>query len=273
MFKIEVDLSQFNEIYDELEPNLGMLQQGIVNATQYIRDVWVSAVQGSVLPGMVRSVTDDVYARSLSTGESMKFPEFLYGIVMPVNHDDIVDRIEDGYGAFDMKPGLLNGPKSRPTADGKGRFNTVPMRHLTPQKSGAGGISVQMRMPNEVYAAAKKLGRSSQGGQGNMDWGDSLNWDQLPASSWNGYTHQSNIYQGMYRVGSDKHTQYLTFRRVSSQRTVKTRNGTKTIGSAANSWIHLGVSPNPVIEAVYNFCMPEVERNLLEIAEKAFGAS
>jgi hypothetical protein len=269
MFKIDVDLKGLSELYAEMQPDLSILQQGIVSATQYIRDVWSSAVQGSVLPGMSSAVNDDVYAKSLATGESMKFPSFLYGVVMPVGYDDGADRIEDGYSSFDMKSGLLNGPKSRPTADGQGRFNTVPFRHFTPNTSSA--ISVSMRMPDAVYSSAKQLSRSAPDENGQMNWGGTLDWNAQPATSWNGYTHQSSIYQGMYRVGADKHTQYLTFRRVSTQRTVKTRNGTKTIGSAPNSWIHPGVAPNPVIQAVYDYCMPIVEKNLYDLAEKAFG--
>lgn len=270
MFTIEVDLSKWNEIYSELEPDLSILQQGVVAAAEYVRDVWVSAVQGSVLPGMTSAVQDDAYAKSLSTGEAMKFPAFLYGVVMPVNYDDGAERIETGYGPYDMKPGLLNGPKSRPTADGRGRFNTVPFRHFTPKSNS--GISVKMKMPDKVYNSAKQLKRSTPDEQGVMKWGESLDWGAAPNASFTGYEHQGSIYQGMYRIGDPRQTQYLTFRRVSTPRLVKTRNGYKQVGSAPNSWIHPGLSPNPVVEAVYNYCMPLIEKNLMELAEKAFGA-
>ncbi|KIL42068.1 hypothetical protein SD70_02475 [Gordoniibacillus kamchatkensis] len=270
MFTIDVDFSKWNEIYDELEPDLPILQQGIVAAAEYVRDVWVSAVQGTVLPGMTRPVNDVAYAKSLSTGESMKFPEFFYGVVMPVNYDDGAELIETGYGPYDMKPGLLNGPKSRPTADGRGRFNTVPFRHFTPQANS--GISVKMRMPDEIYASAKQLKRSMPDENGVMKWADSLESGMMPNTSFTGYQHQSSIYQGMYRIGDVRQTQYLTFRRVSTPRMKPTRNGYKQIGSAPNSWIHPGLSPNPVVEAVYNYCMPLIEKNLMDLAEKAFGA-
>jgi hypothetical protein len=269
MYTIDVDLKDLQDIYADIQPDLSILQQGIISATQYVRDVWVAAVNGTVLPGMSGPVNDDAYAKSLATGESMKFPAFLHGVVMPINYDEGVDRIENGFGAFDMKTGLLNGPKSRPTADGKGRYNIVPFRHFTPQSNSA--ISVKMRMPDEVYNSAKRLKRSVPDANGRMQWGQSLDWDAPPATSWAGYTHQSSIYDGMYRVGGEKHTQYLTFRRVSTRRTIQTKNGTKMVGSAPNSWMHPGVKANPLIEAVYNYCMPEVEKNLFELAEKAFG--
>jgi hypothetical protein len=255
MFTISVDLSALEGIRAELEPDFGMLQLGIVEATRFVRDTWVSAVTGNKLPGMVRAVNDDKYARALTTGEAMQFPQLFHGIVMPVGADDIVERIENGFPSFDMKPGLLNGPKSRPSKDG-GRFNTVPFRHYTPKANSS--ISVKMRMPNEVYNAARKLAPSRPGENGRIQWGESLQWNSPPATSQTGYPHQTSIYQGMYRVGAEKHTQYLTFRRVSTK-------------SAPNSWIHPGVSANPVIQAVYNYCMPQVEEYLYKVAEKAFG--
>jgi len=264
VFNIEVDLNDLMNIRDELTPVLSALQQGVVNAAQFVRDVWVASVQGTMLPGMARAVNDDQYAKSLTTGEAMKFPAFLYGVVSPYNYSDGADRIEEGYGPFDMKPGLLNGPKSRQTADGQGRFNVVPFRHYTPSSNSA--ISIKMRMPTDIYSQAKRLNRSVPNPGGGVNWGQSLVEDSAPATSWTDYTHQSSIYNGMYRVGAEKQTQYLTFRRVSTPRMV---NG-KLKGSAPNSWIHPGLSPNPLIEAVYNYCMPQVEKNLLEIAQQAF---
>lgn len=278
MYSIEVDLRGLQEVAGEIEPDLSILQQGIVEAAAFVRDTWVSAVQGTVLPGMSRPVYDDEYARSLSTGESMRFPAFLYGVVMPVNYEDGADRIENGFGAFDMKKGLLNGPKSRPLKNGEGRYNTVPFRHYTPRQNGATSISIRARMLNEVYRSVRKLNRSTMNPDGTINWGQALKWDAPPATSWAGYTHKSSIYEGMYRVGAEKQTQYLTFRRVSTPRTHTFTRGrekgqTIQLGSVPNSWMHPGVSPNPVIEAVYNACMPEVEKLLYAYAEKAFGIS
>jgi hypothetical protein len=73
-------------------------------------------------------------------------------------------------------------------------------------------------------------------------------------------------------MGYQNSTQYNTFRVVSTQRTVPTKGGgSKTVGSSPNSWIHPGLSPNPVMAAVYAYCIPQVEKNLRLIAEKAFG--
>ncbi|UOF90784.1 hypothetical protein LSG31_00430 [Fodinisporobacter ferrooxydans] len=274
MFNLEIDLNQFSDVINEL-PDLSVaksvLDQGVKNATQYVRDVWVAAVQGTRLPGMTYTVFDDSYAKSLRTGESMKFPAPLYGVV--TTDYDGADRIETGYGPYDMKTGLLNGPKSRPLKSGNGRYNTVPFRHYTPTDSNSGSsvISIKMRMPDNVFAQAKNLKRSVFDSNGKMKWGESLDWNAKPAYSWTGYQHQSNIYDGMYRVGAARHSQYLTFRRVSTPRIKILPNGREVrVGSAEDSWIHPGVKANPLIESVFNYCMPEVEKNLMELAEKVF---
>lgn len=271
MFDISVDLSALRGITEDMEPNYKLLNEGIVNATEYIRNVWEESVSGKMLPGMVRAVHEPEYAKSLSTGKALHFPELFHGVVIPVGAQDIVDRVEEGYSSFDMKKGLLNGPKSRPLKDGQGRYNTVPFRHYTPGSNSS--ISVRMQMPVDIHKQAKQLNRSRPG-----QWGDSLQTNAPPSTSWNGYTHRANNFQGMYRVGTQQHTQYLTFRRVSTSRTKTITRGPRKgqtihLGSAPNSWIHPGLSANPVIEAVYNYCMPEVEKNIMKIAEEAFGIS
>lgn len=276
MFNIEVDLSSFSSIQDELTPNFGLLQQGVIEAARFVRDTWIAAVTGTVLPGMSGAVNDDMYAKSLATGESMSFPAPLYGIVMPVGADEVVKKIEDGTDPYDMKKGLLNGPKSKPTKDGTGRYNTVPFRHYTPSANSP--ISVGMRMPTDVYGSARKLKKTTQNPNGTINWGQSLDWDEEQRTSWTGYTHQNDIYHNMYRVGYEKHTQYVTFRRVSTPRTKTLQKGprkgqTIQIGSHPDSWWNRGTVGNPVTEAVYNYCMPQIEDTLMKLAEKAFGIS
>jgi hypothetical protein len=274
MYTIDVDLNALASLREDIMPDFGMLQQGVIDATQFVRDTWISAVTGTVLPGMRKAINDDKYASALSTGESLSFPEPFYGLVMPVGVDDLVKKYEEGTNPYDMKPGLLNGPKSKPTKDGQGRYNTVPFRHYTPKSNSP--ISVGLQMPNAVYNQAKNLPRSTQMPNGKMKWGLSLDWDKEQRTSFTGYQHKNDIYHNMYRIGYEKHTQYVTFRRVSTPRTkVITRGPNKgqtiRLGSDPKSWWNPGTGANPLIEAVYNYCMPQVEEALLKIAEKAFG--
>lgn len=276
MFNIEVDLSAITDLRNDIIPDFALLQKGVIEAARFVRDTWVAAVTGTVLPGMSRAVNDDTYANSLSTGESMSFPAPFYGIVMPIGADEAVSKIEDGVDPYDMKQGLLNGPKSKPLKDGSGRYNTVPFRHYTPKANSP--ISVGMKMPDAVYKEAKFLPKTTQNQDGSINWGMALDWDKEQRTSFTGYQHVNDIYHNMYRVGYDKHTQYVTFRRVSTPRTKTFQRGprkgeTIRLGSAPNSWWNPGSSGNPIVEAVYNYCMPQVEEALMKIADKAFGIS
>jgi len=47
----------------------------------------------------------------------------LYVITIKAN----VAYLDKGFSSFDMKPGLLNGPKSKPLKDGTGRYNRIPI--------------------------------------------------------------------------------------------------------------------------------------------------
>lgn len=267
MFNINVDLSGLGDALDEARIDAEMLQQGLANAAIYVRDVWTSAVQGNVLPGMSRAIYDDKYASALATGASLNFPTPFQAIIAPVGYTKEVQIIEAGRGPWDMKPDLLNGPKSRPTVDGAGRYNTIPFRHYTPKKAGGGAsaIAIKMQMPDDVYKEARKLVRSVSDGNGGIKWEKPLNWDAPPATSFTGYTHKSSIYHGMYKTGAPGHTNYMTFRRVSTPRIV---NG-KTKGSDPLSWWHPAVAPNSIIQAVYDFCLPKVTENLLKLVERS----
>ena len=273
MFNIDVDLSGLTSAINVAAFDPAILQQGLVDAAVFVRDVWRSAVSGNVLPGMARAVHDDKYAAALNTGDSIRLPAAFQAIVLPVGYMDGVNRVEQGYPAFDMKPGILNGPKSRPLKNGPGRYNTVPFRHYVPGSPGGGStaISIRMRMPDEVYKEAKQLSRSLPNAVGAVKWGESLDWDAPPATSWTGYVHTASIYQGMYRVGNPGHTQYLTFRRVSTPRMVKIGKEVRKMGSDPRSWWHPGQSANPVVQAVYTYCIPQVEQSLIALAEKMMG--
>lgn len=268
MYTISIEASGINEAKQDLAMVQAVLQQELINAGAFVRDTWKQAVSGrDPLPGMTKRVNDDAYAKSIQTAESFGIMQV---IVSPVGYADQAERIENGTPAYDMKPFLLNGPKSRPTKDGMGRYNIIPFRHYTPKSSssGASSIAVRMQMPKDIYSQAKKLVRSTPNPQsGKVDWGASLRIDDLGGINRTSlYQHKNNQYDGMYRVGAEKHSQYLTFRAVSTPRTVKG----KRKGSAPRSWIHPAIPRNPVMEAVYNFCKPKIEENFREVLDNLF---
>lgn len=275
---VTVDLASLEEaIQRASSPDLAVLADGINRAASYIRDVWGRAVQGEVLPGMTGPVVDDEYYESLFTGESLQLYTPLHGAVISTYPK--LERIEQGFASYDMKPGLLAGPSAREGLHG--RYNVIPFRHMTPKKGSSGAMEGDRRahgavMPQAVYKIVKERGTFKDPGDARL--GQQLGQrSKLPgainlqalargaASPMSGpYTWKYGLYHNMRRVVKqyDKATQstYMTWRTVSEN-------------SDPNSWIHPGRAPNPVIEAVINASRDTVEAIILEAARAAFGAT
>lgn len=261
MFNINISIPGPTILNESFDPKI--LQQGLVDAATYVRDVWHSAVMGNVLPGMERAVNSEAYGKALQAEDSIKLLGPFQVMIAPVGSSKEVESTEKGYGPYDMKPGLLGGSKSKPLKSGLGRYTTVPMRHKTP---GGKGISINLAMPNSVYRKAKKLTPSTMDPDSEMVWGDKLKWDSPLAVNLTGYSHKSSIYSGMFRVGNPGQMQYLTFRRVSTSRVEKG----KQKGSDPQSWWHPGLPGVSVVQAVFNFCTPQIEKTLTNLLDSMF---
>lgn len=161
--------------------------------------------------------------------------------------DPQVGYLEDGYSSFDIKPGLLNGPKSKQSQSG-GRYNTVPFSH---KGEGAATNLAQQLMAIELQQALKKgqdrLGRPTdltkmQPGQG------------IVGTASTDSSHHANI-QGAVRIQKqyNKATQstFIVFRRVSTN-------------TDKNKWIHPGYQGVHVFPDMEAFA----ENNFNEILRK-----
>lgn len=167
------------------------------------------------------------------------------------------NAIEEGFDAFDMKPGLLAGPNAKITKDG-GKYNVVPFSIGTPgslEENFNGGI-----MPKEVHDVVKKLptdrpipggGRASQ----------PLRHEQIPQQfrqpqvkavklpqgrGFAEYQHKSSIYEGIRKAQDPvtKQNRYQSFRAVSTK-------------SDPLSWMHPGVeAKNIANKALEHFNIP-----------------
>jgi len=152
------------------------------------------------------------------------------------NSGDI--SVEDDVPPYDLKPGLLKGPKAK---QGKtSTYNTVPFGHKTKDMGDAG-----------VLADAKKLEQSVVVEQ-NADRGRRYRWrgrlrsvpddrrtKQTPVGK---YMHKSPKYAGLVRMKGDqglkqKYSSYNTFRRVSTN-------------SDPASWWHPGFAGKPIRDEV-----------------------
>jgi hypothetical protein len=211
--------------------------------TDLVQRTWIAYASGATVSYsggtfQVHSVSGE-YVRSIQEG--LRFPEDLTGEVFSTSPYAAV--IETGQPARDMKPQLLGSPKAKTGKNGK-RYITIPFRHGTP-----GTVGMQA-MPMNVYREAQQLGFSRRNNilksfftGRKYTWGGRLGNSAQGQLSHSGghpgarYTWKSGMYSGMVRMGKNRHTQYLTFRRISEN-------------SDPRSWQFPAVKPRPIREAV-----------------------
>jgi hypothetical protein len=216
-----------------------------------VQRTWIQYASGATVTysgGTFKvNVVSGEYVRSIQEG--LRMMDDLTGEVFSTSpHGSL---IEEGINPFDMKPGLLNSPKAKLTKDG-GRYITVPFRHGTP------GTVALPAMPESIYGRAKALSYSRRKNflmalftGRKYSWGGRLEKTSEGQRSHTGshpgagYTWKSGQFSGMVKMGKPNHTQYMTFRRVSSK-------------SDPSSWQHPGVKPRPIREAVIENTKEEV---------------
>lgn len=219
--------------------------------TDLVQRTWIQYASGARVSYSggtfhVQVVTGD-YIRSIQNG--LRFPEDLTGEVFTTSSH--ASSIEDGQPPRDMKPGLLSSPKAKTNADG-GKYITVPFRHGTP------GTTSMPAMPKGIYNQAQKLGFSRRNNAlvafftgRQYKWNGSLKEEltgqrsHIKPHAGQGYTWKSGQFEGMVKMGKGRHSQYLTFRRVSTN-------------SDPQSWMHPGVKPRPIRDAVVENTQEEV---------------
>lgn len=172
------------------------------------------------------------YLLGLNAEDSLEFPDAFTGVL--TLRGKWPNKLEKGFGAYDIKDVLKNSPKVKHTKDG-GWYITVPFRHRTPGTSGsaAGGQA----MPGDIYSRARVLAANTGRLTGTEQ-------QYPPRRSWTGYQHKSGIFEGMKRNVKkyDKAIQstYVTFRRVSNN-------------SDPDSWWHPGFVGVQAVDDVERF--------------------
>jgi len=170
-----------------------------------------------------------------------------------ISLDPSVNHLEDGYDAFDMKPGLLNGPKARYTKGGV-KFNIIPFR-----------IGAKEAAPVLKYGSAVAPRDFTQTWK--KDFGGALNAkkagisgiqrgaDGTPLQGVVGRVGRNkNVppnLQGMNKIqktyGKTTQSQYMTFRTVSSK-------------SKPSSWQHPGFKGIQAFQEIERFADAEINR-------------
>lgn len=256
LISISADLPNLDNIIQAVERagkgELPYTRDAVRSATvDIVQRTWIQYASGATVSYSggtfrINSVTGD-YVRSIQDG--LRFPDDLTGEVFSTSPH--AETIEKGVDPYDMKPKLLASPKAKTNKDG-GKYITVPFRHGTPGTKGLPS------MPNHVYDKASKLGFSRRRNAivafftgRKYKWDGRLKEEPTGQRSHTsphrgaGYTWKSGQFDGMVRMGKKGHTQYLTFRRVSTN-------------SDPQSWQHPGVKPRPVRDAVVENTKEEV---------------
>lgn len=242
MSSIHIDVTQFGvKPSDIMAPAVvGAIQTAITSSLAVIKDKWQYEAQQKL------NSTRPMYMMGLDFN-SIVYPydgqQFSGAVIL---RGKLPNMIESGFSAFDMKLGFSKSPKRKITKnkDGSsGWYLTIPMRHGTPNSFMYG-----QPMPKDVYAEARKLkdgqSLSVSGGQG---------------TSWNGYQHKTNKYDGLTRIiksytnpdtqKTTRQSYFMTFRRVSNN-------------SDPSSWMHRGYIGAKIADSIMPYSTEIFETNL-----------
>jgi hypothetical protein len=244
---ISIDLSELQNEFGLLQYQVDSLGGVLVSAiTDRVFNNWrVAAMHGL-------SSTKKAYINGLNIG--IVNPTHKYIVLI----GSLPNMIEEGAGAFDMKPKMLASPKVKVTANGI-RFITIPFRWATAGSIGESEVFSNV-MPKEINEIVKKLLPTKTSISGNKINGEGLKFSNIPKqyqipktraafsdiktmTTYPEYTHQNPLTEGMVRTEKtyEKATSgtYITFRRISEN-------------SSPMSWIHKGI-------AAHNFAKQAVD--------------
>lgn len=157
----------------------------------------------------------------------------------------MANMIETGFGSYDMKPGLLNGPNSKVTKKGV-RYNTVPFSYNPFGKSPLSEKGEQLR--SQVMQLIKQEGIKKtivDPNTGRPVQGRAATVKNTDVKNLVGLVKYQFTNPGSKRTSS----QYMTFRRVTSN-------------SPATSWIHPGYKGAHIFPVLRDYAERAIEQIL-----------
>lgn len=287
MPKLKVDIQTVLPEFAGLvkNKNLGLLlantERAVEKLSTMYQETWVNAAMGASLPGLPFVISSKHYQRTIKRTQTGALTWEISSDYTTKSGRGVTDLLEAGHGLIDLKPGLLNGPKSRM---GKhGRYNVVSFRHGSPNSDNAPmPLSVYKSFTAEVKKAdaMKKAGAATRGGTSvttqasAVPSGRSYSWgSKYDVKS--AYGQRSKlITQKSKRVGTytQKAGKYAGMVRLQQSTTKSNRGGyfTFRIVSAASdpmSWIVPEQEPWPIRQSVVDFMRPFAEGILKEALE------
>jgi hypothetical protein len=225
MIPIKVNISEFVEEFNISKKDVDDLKEeilsGLINSLYYN---WQTVVKNSSLnPG-----TKEKYAATLGIFREGKFKGGV-GLTQG-QHIWLINAIESGIAAFDMKEGMLKSKKAKTGKSGQ-KYITIPFRIGTPRSN------FQVTMSNPTYQIARTLQGKQQVRQGQLKGSDAeirtRPMIKTQTKIFDEYKHKSSIFAGIQRGTGANQGQYHTMRRIS--------NAPQPNGSSPESWIHKGI--------------------------------
>lgn len=155
-----------------------------------------------------------------------------------VLHGWLPNAIEDGYPAFDMKPGFSRSQNVEFNKNG-GWYLTIPFHFSTPGSLGEGTTKI----PNPIYNIVRKQKNPLTKGQIPEPYNKPLTRSLVSNSQrvFGPYTHKSSIYEGLQKTEGG----YITFRTVGAN-------------SDPNAFIHKGFKGRKFFETSLEQISPSV---------------
>lgn len=234
LFNVSVDLDSLG-INDQLSPKVvGAIEASLQTSLAIIKDRWQTEAQRKL------KSSRPLYLQGLS------FDSVIYPYDSPFSgavmlKGTLPNMLEKGFSAFDLKIGFGKSRRITKTKSG-GWYLTIPYRHSTP-----GSFMYGQSMSKDVYGVVKKL-NPYKSGLGNT----TLSWPGAGDTSWTGYQHKTNKYNGMVRIVKSyqktTQSQYMTFRKVSNN-------------SDPMSWWHPGYNGVKIAESL----MPFAKKTFVDI--------
>jgi hypothetical protein len=231
------------ELPPEIDPaNFESMANEIVERTaEAAREEWVR-LAGENLKGTYQSYVGGIDPKDNSpTGLSeIERPDTLKATI--TLRGTLPNMLEQGHDAFDIKPGILNGPHVKMGKDGS-KFQDIPFIYGGPSQSLIGTKT----LPKEVFKEANKM----QYGERYSDKSRRKNWNMGRPG---GYEHKTGIFDDLRKGAKGSVDAFRTFRRISEN-------------SDPASWIHPGLKALHLAEKVVEFLNTQVEG----IAESVLG--
>lgn len=147
---------------------------------------------------------------------------------------------EDGYAAFDMKPGFLNGPKSKTSKKGT-KYADIPLNQKPYAKSSASpkvtDMSSAVKAVLSDNSVSKRIEEFNAGSKGLNKFGQVTKFDNV----------KDPKVQGLINIKTPEGvSKFLLFRRVSSN-------------SPSGKWIHPGFQGSHILDDLEKFTKDGIE--------------